>query len=90
VSKRRAVRLILVGLVLLAVLAVLRHHVWKASPAVDDVEEVRTALGYGRLNVMGGSYGTRVVLTYCGAIRRACGSGSRCSTPRLYGRWSCA
>ena len=32
--------------------------------AVDDVEEVRTALGYGPVNLMGGSYGTRAVLTY--------------------------
>ncbi|HEX6040860.1 alpha/beta hydrolase [Longimicrobium sp.] len=31
---------------------------------VDDVDEVRRALGYDRINVQGGSYGTRVVLFY--------------------------
>jgi pimeloyl-ACP methyl ester carboxylesterase len=38
---------------------------WYTSDAgMDDVEEVRTALGYGKVNLMGGSYGTRAVLTY--------------------------
>lgn len=37
---------------------------YTTDAAVDDVEEVRTALGYGPLNLMGGSYGTRAVLTY--------------------------
>jgi pimeloyl-ACP methyl ester carboxylesterase len=32
--------------------------------AVDDVDEVRAALGYPQVNVMGGSYGTRSVLVY--------------------------
>jgi pimeloyl-ACP methyl ester carboxylesterase len=32
--------------------------------AVDDVDEVRAALGYPQVNVMGGSYGTRAVLVY--------------------------
>lgn len=31
---------------------------------VEDLDEVRRALGYGRINVQGGSYGTRVVLHY--------------------------
>jgi pimeloyl-ACP methyl ester carboxylesterase len=31
---------------------------------VDDVDEVRAALGYPQVNVMGGSYGTRAVLVY--------------------------
>jgi pimeloyl-ACP methyl ester carboxylesterase len=31
---------------------------------VDDAEEVRRALGYGQVNVQGGSYGTRVALFY--------------------------
>jgi pimeloyl-ACP methyl ester carboxylesterase len=30
----------------------------------DDLDEVRRALGYERINLMGGSYGTRVVLAY--------------------------
>lgn len=32
--------------------------------AVDDVDEVRAALGYERLNLIGGSYGTRSELIY--------------------------
>ena len=32
--------------------------------AVDDMDEVRAALGYERLNLFGGSYGTRAALTY--------------------------
>src|SRR5690606_639374 len=32
--------------------------------AVDDLEQVRKALGYRTINLWGGSYGTRVVLTY--------------------------
>jgi pimeloyl-ACP methyl ester carboxylesterase len=44
---------------------------YTTDAAVDDVEEVRTALGYGPLNLMGSSYGTRVVLTY---LRRHPGS----------------
>ncbi|MGE5357664.1 MAG: alpha/beta hydrolase [Bacteroidales bacterium] len=35
--------------------------------AVDDLDEVREALGYARLNLFGGSYGTRAALVY---IRR--------------------
>ena len=31
---------------------------------VDDLDEVRRALGYERINIMGGSYGSRVVLMY--------------------------
>ena len=37
---------------------------YTTDAAVDDVEEVRTALGYGPINLMGSSYGTRAVLTY--------------------------
>lgn len=38
---------------------------WYTTDAsVDDVEEVRIALGYGPINLMGSSYGTRAVLTY--------------------------
>jgi pimeloyl-ACP methyl ester carboxylesterase len=42
---------------------------------VDDAEEVRAALGYGKINLMGGSYGTRPVQVYMrrhpGSIRTA-------------------
>jgi pimeloyl-ACP methyl ester carboxylesterase len=31
---------------------------------VDDAEEIRAALGYGKVNVMGASYGTRAVQVY--------------------------
>ena len=32
--------------------------------AVDDLDEIRGALGYERINLWGGSYGTRVALVY--------------------------
>lgn len=32
--------------------------------AMDDMDEVRAALGYERFNLFGGSYGTRAALTY--------------------------
>ena len=32
--------------------------------AMDDMDDVRAALGYERLNLLGGSYGTRAALTY--------------------------
>lgn len=32
--------------------------------AMDDLEAVRRALGYGRINLWGGSYGTRAALVY--------------------------
>jgi pimeloyl-ACP methyl ester carboxylesterase len=32
--------------------------------AADDMDEVRAALGYERLDLLGGSYGTRAALTY--------------------------
>jgi pimeloyl-ACP methyl ester carboxylesterase len=32
--------------------------------AMDDIDDVRTALGYDRINLFGGSYGTRAALTY--------------------------
>jgi pimeloyl-ACP methyl ester carboxylesterase len=31
---------------------------------MDDVDEVRAALGYGRINLLGGSYGTRAAQVY--------------------------
>jgi pimeloyl-ACP methyl ester carboxylesterase len=32
--------------------------------AMDDIDDVRAALGYERINLFGGSYGTRAALTY--------------------------
>ncbi len=32
--------------------------------AMDDLDEVRAALGYGKINLVGGSYGTRAALIY--------------------------
>jgi pimeloyl-ACP methyl ester carboxylesterase len=32
--------------------------------AMDDIDEVRAALGYERVNILGGSYGTRAALVY--------------------------
>ncbi len=37
---------------------------YTTSIAMDDLDEVRAALGYDRLNLAGGSYGTRAALVY--------------------------
>lgn len=37
---------------------------YTTAAAVEDVEAVRAALGYGRINLLGNSYGTRVALEY--------------------------
>jgi len=37
---------------------------YTSDNAIDDVDEVRAALGYPKVNIMGGSYGTRAVLVY--------------------------
>lgn len=40
----------------------LRHY--GTRPAMDDLEDVRVALGYDRINLWGGSYGARAALVY--------------------------
>jgi pimeloyl-ACP methyl ester carboxylesterase len=37
---------------------------YTTSPAMDDLDDVRAALGYGVIDLWGGSYGTRAALTY--------------------------
>lgn len=37
---------------------------YTTSIAMDDIDEVRRHLGYGKINLWGGSYGTRAVLVY--------------------------
>jgi pimeloyl-ACP methyl ester carboxylesterase len=37
---------------------------YTTAPAVDDLDDVRAALGYERINLWGGSYGTRAALVY--------------------------
>lgn len=37
---------------------------YTTGPAVEDLEDVREALGYERINLAGASYGTRVALVY--------------------------
>lgn len=37
---------------------------YTTEPAVDDLDDVRAALGYERINLWGGSYGTRAALVY--------------------------
>jgi pimeloyl-ACP methyl ester carboxylesterase len=39
-------------------------RMYLTSIAVEDLDEVRAALGYPRVNLWGGSYGTRVALEY--------------------------
>lgn len=42
-------------------------RMYTTPPAMDDLDEVRGALGYDRLDIFGGSYGTRAALVF---IRR--------------------
>ena len=37
---------------------------YTTADAADDLDDVRVALGYGRINLIGGSYGTRASLIY--------------------------
>ncbi|HSK62924.1 MAG TPA: alpha/beta fold hydrolase [Pyrinomonadaceae bacterium] len=37
---------------------------YTTDPAMDDIDDVRAALGYDRINLYGGSYGTRAALVY--------------------------
>ena len=37
---------------------------YTTAASVDDLDEVRAALGYDRLNLIGGSYGTRLAMEY--------------------------
>lgn len=39
-------------------------RLYTTSIAMDDLDEVRQALGYPRINLVGGSYGTRAALVY--------------------------
>ncbi|MCK4873320.1 MAG: alpha/beta fold hydrolase [Phycisphaerales bacterium] len=39
-------------------------RMYSTPTAMDDINEIRAALGYGRINLMGGSYGTRAALVY--------------------------
>lgn len=39
-------------------------RLYTTAPAVDDLDDVRAALGYERINLWGGSYGTRAALVY--------------------------
>ncbi|HEX6901486.1 MAG TPA: alpha/beta fold hydrolase [Thermoanaerobaculia bacterium] len=52
---------------------------YSSDYVTDDAEEIRTALGYGKVNIMGTSYGTRTVQVYMrrhpGSVRTATISG---------------
>lgn len=52
---------------------------YSSDATTDDAEEVRKALGYGKVNIMGTSYGTRTVQVYMrrhpGSVRTAVISG---------------
>ena len=39
-------------------------RLYTTEPAVDDLDDVRAALGYEKINLWGGSYGTRAALVY--------------------------
>ena len=49
---------------------------YTTSASVDDLEAIRVALGYPRLNLVGGSYGTRLAMEYVGGTRHGCGPSS--------------
>jgi pimeloyl-ACP methyl ester carboxylesterase len=40
------------------------YHLYTTDAAARDIERVRVALGYGQINVWGGSYGTRLAQHY--------------------------
>jgi len=39
-------------------------RMYTTAPAMDDLDEIRAALGYDRLDLFGGSYGSRAALTF--------------------------
>ncbi len=39
-------------------------RLYTSEPAMDDLDDIRAALGYERINLWGGSYGTRAALVY--------------------------
>lgn len=39
-------------------------RLYVTSIAMEDLDEVRAAFGYGQINLLGGSYGTRAAQTY--------------------------
>ena len=39
-------------------------RLYTTPPAMDDLDDVRAALGYKQINITGGSYGTRAALVY--------------------------
>jgi len=55
-------------------------RLYTTTQTVEDLEAVRRSLGYGAINISGGSYGTRVVLEYLrrhpSSIRTAMMSGA--------------
>lgn len=52
---------------------------YNTEPAMDDLDDVRSALGLEKINLLGASYGTRAVLTY---IKR---HGGRVRSAMLHG-----
>jgi pimeloyl-ACP methyl ester carboxylesterase len=44
--------------------AIADPRLYTTSTAADDLDDVREALGYARVNLIGSSYGTRAALTY--------------------------
>ena len=59
---------------------------YTTSIAMDDLDDVRQFLGYGAINVYGGSYGTRAALVY---LRRHEEHGTKAASSRgLFALWS--
>lgn len=62
-------------------------RLYTTAIAMDDLDDVRAALGYGRINLWGGSYGTRAALVYMkrhpGHVRSAVLEGVETTTDHL-------
>src|SRR6266702_8386064 len=56
---------------------------YTTSIAMDDLDDVRAWLGYVRINLLGGSYGTRGCWFICGDILSTCAARSCWPSPRL-------
>ena len=56
---------------------------YTTSIAMDDLDDVRAWLGYDRINLLGGSYGTRRRWFICGGILSTCAARFCWPSPRL-------
>jgi pimeloyl-ACP methyl ester carboxylesterase len=55
---------------------------YTTANAARDIDQVRRTLGYGKINVWGGSYGTRLGQAYARAFPAACAAWCWTASPR--------